>query len=563
MESGQSSPDGPALALIDAAGHLARSTDAFRSWYEASGGLNGELGKVEQILRGELDRASVTFGELAVELEAVTDHAGARQVALTVSSGAPAAFADPVALLRAQLDASPAIGWLKGLDGRNLHINPRYTDHLGTGEERIRGRRDDELAPRETVDGPRLRDGGSPAEEPLQLEYTVGPFEGRPALAVLRFALQDRDGRAVAVCGVAAPLSEPGLARSEGERLMHIERWNRLGPAAARAELFAEWGVAATERTAAVFAAAPAPAAAAPPSDTGAPAPAAQAVQEPNGSHLPPGESRGPPDHPNGEPSAPAVVARHHADDDADALEATRRELTHTKQLLEATRGQLGQTRQALRSARQQMTQADDALAAARQATGRVSAELRAADLDSDERRWSAHAQRTLAAALAGAFEWSVGLKYVVRLLGVEGKWDAVCAWRPDERRPILGCAAMWTAEPGLAALESATWQQPLPIAGTALGRAMFATEPTNLGGIEATDDDRLITAARHGMRSALLVPLRDGRAAVGVLELLSRAEGPVGADVEAAIEAVALQLGQFWHLLRQGAEQRWRTERL
>ena len=67
--------------------------------------------------------------------------------------------------------------------------------------------------------------------------------------------------------------------------------------------------------------------------------------------------------------------------------------------------------------------------------------------------RWSAVAQHAFAVALAGASEWRVGLKDVIKVLGAEGGWDAVTAWTPDDGA-VLRCAAMWAADHELAANE-------------------------------------------------------------------------------------------------------------
>jgi pyruvate/2-oxoglutarate dehydrogenase complex dihydrolipoamide acyltransferase (E2) component len=137
---------------------------------------------------------------------------------------------DPIALLGEELDASPAIGWLKDVGGRYVRINPRYAQQLGTTDERMLGRSDAELTARETIDGPRLAHSDGVNDEPVQLEYTVEAFEGRPALAALRFVVRDASDEAVGVCGVAAELGEAQLARSECTRLMSIERSWRSDP---------------------------------------------------------------------------------------------------------------------------------------------------------------------------------------------------------------------------------------------------------------------------------------------------------------------------------------------
>jgi predicted nucleic acid-binding Zn-ribbon protein len=124
-----------------------------------------------------------------------------------------------------------------------VRVNSRFTTFLGTTEEKLLGRTDAELPPAETVDGPRLQEREGDVEEPLQLEYFVGPYQGRDALVVLRFPVGDANGVPTLVCGVAAPSSEANVARTEAARLLRVERWGRLDAESVRAEMLAEWGV--------------------------------------------------------------------------------------------------------------------------------------------------------------------------------------------------------------------------------------------------------------------------------------------------------------------------------
>ena len=121
-------------------------------------------------------------------------------------------------LLGEPIDESPAIVWVKDLDGRYLRINRSYTEHLGVEPEHVYGKTDAHLSPKESIEGLRLRANDPVPMEPLELEYTVAAFDGIPAFAVLRFALRNDDGQPTAVCSVAAPLSQARIARSECER---------------------------------------------------------------------------------------------------------------------------------------------------------------------------------------------------------------------------------------------------------------------------------------------------------------------------------------------------------
>ena len=237
----------PALALIGADRRIVQSTETFRRSYEAAEALYEDSPELELVLTGQVDAAVVSVGEVSVEIEAVTDTSGARQAMLSVSGEqGSAAAAAPARIPRDSLEDSPAIVWVKDLDGRYLYVNRRYRRELDTTEDRLRGRSDAELPPRDTVDGPRQRYADDGLEEPLELEYMVPPFEGRPPLVAVRFVLRDADGEPVGICGVAAPVEEAHVAREEAVRLRQLERWKRLDPEDVRAELLEQWQVQTT-----------------------------------------------------------------------------------------------------------------------------------------------------------------------------------------------------------------------------------------------------------------------------------------------------------------------------
>jgi len=234
----------PALALLGEDGRLEQSTEPFRRWYTDNEELCKQSPELERVIDGQANAAVLKLDGIAVDIAAVSDRAGARHVLLTLPTEELPSLGDAGgALLDGALDESPAIVWLKDLDGRYVRANSRFTTSLGTTEEKLLGRTDAELPPAETVDGPRLQERDGDIEEPLQLEYVVGPFQGRDALVVLRFPVGDAKGVPTLVCGVAAPSSQANVARSEAARLLRIERWSRLDADSVLAEMLAEWGV--------------------------------------------------------------------------------------------------------------------------------------------------------------------------------------------------------------------------------------------------------------------------------------------------------------------------------
>ena len=234
----------PALALIGEDGRLERSTEPFRRWYEGKEEPCLSSSELKRVLDGQANAAVLKLDDMAIDIAAMADRDGGRHVLLTLPTGALPLLGDAgEALLDGALDESPALVWLKDLDGRYVRVNSRFTTLLGTSEERLLGRTEAELPPAETVDGPRAQDREEGDEEPLQLEYMVGPFQARDAFVVLRFPVGDRHGVPTPVCGVAAPSPEAHVARSEAARLLRVERWSRLDADSVQAELLAEWGL--------------------------------------------------------------------------------------------------------------------------------------------------------------------------------------------------------------------------------------------------------------------------------------------------------------------------------
>ncbi|MGB8880863.1 MAG: PAS domain-containing protein, partial [Solirubrobacteraceae bacterium] len=233
----------PALALLGEDGKLQRSTEPFRRWYEGKEDLCLQAPEVKRVLDGEANAAVLRLDGIAVDIAAMSDRSGGRHILLTLPTEELPSLGDAGgALLDGALDESPALVWLKDLDGRYIRANARFTALLGTSEDRLIGRTDAELPPAETVDGPRVHErDDDEVEEPLQLEYVVGPFQGRDALVALRFPVGDRQGVPTLVCGVAAPSSKADVARGEAARLLRIERWSRLDADSVLAELLAEW----------------------------------------------------------------------------------------------------------------------------------------------------------------------------------------------------------------------------------------------------------------------------------------------------------------------------------
>lgn len=548
--AGLTAAGAPAFALVGPDGAVERRTPTLGE-EELAAVLADPAHRAafDRVLGGELEHATISFDAVRIVVEAAQPANGARRALATVLAE-PVAALKPQDALAAWLDQSPAVAWLKDLQGRYLHVNSGYTELFGIEPDRIVGRTDAELEPGQAVDGQRVSAGQPASDEPLQLEYTIAALDDRPALVALRFPVRDREGMPVAVCGIAAPAARSAAARQECVRLLRVERWPRLPADAVRGELLEHWGLTQNP------------------------------VHSDGG-----GEPRL--DAPAGAPDADLAAA-------VDARDGALAANALLELQLAEERRRVISVREATATAAQRAHDLSAALAEERDAGAALRAELAAVgeELEAARRaatlraaakspvptvarpangggaspsilRWSAAAQRSLAVTLAGASEWRTGLKDAIKVLGTDGGWDAVAAWTPDDRGELLKCSAMWTAGEDLRNFETATWQKPLSPFGSALGAVLVASRPRWLTDFAAPQDARLGAAAQEGIRSVLLVPLREGTTPIGALELLSRASVPPDAEVSAAVEAVALQLGHFSSLLRQGAEPRWRLGRI
>ena len=243
-----------AIALLGARATVERATALFLDRYGSGNSyLAQHQADVDRIIAGEVDHLIVMLGGVAADMSAAVDPDSRRYALLTIPCGGhDPADEPPRQQLDEQIDSSPAIVWMKDLDGRYTRVNRRYSEQLHVDAERVCGQTDAELSPAESMDGVRLRANDLASEEPLELEYTVPAVEGRPAFAVLRFAVRDDDGQPIASCAVAAPLTQAELARAEGERLMRIAAWSRLDESGIREALLDDWGLAPVRRTAEV-----------------------------------------------------------------------------------------------------------------------------------------------------------------------------------------------------------------------------------------------------------------------------------------------------------------------
>ena len=535
-----------AIAVLGEGGSIERATSGFVDRFDVrDGSLASYPDEAELIIAGQDDRLTAQLDGAEADLVAVLDRDGRRTALLAVPGARDAADtnrASPV--LEEPLDESPAIIWLKDLEGRYLRVNRRYVEQLGTDAKQVRGRTDAELTAAGSIEGLRLEDKDAAGKDPLELEYRIGAFEERPAFAALRFALRDGDGHPTATCSVAAPLADAALARSECERLMRLDRWARLDASAIRQELLDEWGLTVADGSSG------------PPLDRDdrvaaallerdeALASAARLKEELSEEREQRGSLR-----------EESERAARRADELDGAVAAEHARSEELEQSLARAEARVSETEAEMTGVRTELKEHLSRAQALEAATS---------EPQSGGPNWGTGSQRALSAALLGLTEWRSVLKHAVATLGSEGGWDATIAWCPDEPRGWMRCGAIWTRDPtGLATFETRTWQHREDASTAEFGRARSRMATTCLLELQSAEDSLLRTAAAEGMGSALLVPINDGGETIAMLELFSRTATAPSAELTASLDAIALQLGAMAQLIKLADVPRWRVGRV
>jgi PAS domain-containing protein len=532
-----------AIAVLSADGAVERATSAFLERFELRDGtFDACREEVERIAGSEAEHMAVSLDGVQAELLSAVDADGRRVAVLTVLD----TDGEPVGpLLEAPLDDSPAIVWFKDLDGRYLRVSSRYLEQLDTDAESVVGRTDAELTAAGSIEGLRLEEEDTAAgRELLELEYRIGAFEERPAFAVLRFALRDRDGQPTATCSVAAPVTEESVARTECERLMRIDRWARLDVSAIRQECLNEWGLTLADGRAG------------PPLDRDDRVAAALLERD--------------------EALAVAAQLEHELAKERDRAESVRTESERagrrTDELADAfaaEQARSGELEQSLARAEARMGELEADLEGVRaqleeQAATADALEAAAGAPDSSRLSWSAGSQRAFSAMLAGLTEWRAVLKSAAGLIGSEGGWDASIAWCPDKPRGSMACASVWIREgAGLGTFETRTWQHRADASSAEFGRVRNRMAATCLLDLESAEDPLLRAAGAAGMGTAVLLPIGDGAETIAMVELLSRTTTAPNAELMVALDAIALQLGAVAQLLKLSDVPRWRVGRV
>ncbi|MEV6590109.1 SpoIIE family protein phosphatase [Streptomyces acidicola] len=119
-------------------------------------------------------------------------------------------------LVQAFMDHTPAVMFIKDLDGRFLAVNTRFEESIGLPREQVLGRPDQDVLPPDVARQARAADldmleRGTPVQRHEHLNLPAGPQDFLAAL----FPLNDPSGVPYAVCGVFVDITERVAAQRE------------------------------------------------------------------------------------------------------------------------------------------------------------------------------------------------------------------------------------------------------------------------------------------------------------------------------------------------------------
>src|SRR5262245_6479194 len=150
------------------------------------------------------------------------------------------------AQLRAILDNSPAVIFVKDFEGRYLRVNRWYEVLTGVSVEEVKGKTDHELYAREVADTVCANDREVIAfNAPLQFEEQILLPDGLHHFISMKFPLYDANGQPYAVCGIATDITD--RKRAEEALRASEERFRSLVEQASDAIFIADLGGNYTE----------------------------------------------------------------------------------------------------------------------------------------------------------------------------------------------------------------------------------------------------------------------------------------------------------------------------
>ena len=132
------------------------------------------------------------------------------------------ALGESEARIRAILDNSPNLVFLKDTQGRYLDVNRQFEHTFHISRDAIKGKTDEEVFPSEQAATYRANDlMVLQAGVPLQFEEISLHDDGAHTSIVFKFPLHDGNGKLYAVCGITADITERKRAEEERQKLLN------------------------------------------------------------------------------------------------------------------------------------------------------------------------------------------------------------------------------------------------------------------------------------------------------------------------------------------------------
>lgn len=132
------------------------------------------------------------------------------------------ALGESEARLRAILDNSPNLVFLKDTQGRYLDVNRQFEHTFHISREAIAGKTDEEIFPSEQAAAFRANDlMVLRARVPLQFEEVALHDDGPHTSLVFKFPLHNAEGQTYAICGITADITERKRADEERRKLLN------------------------------------------------------------------------------------------------------------------------------------------------------------------------------------------------------------------------------------------------------------------------------------------------------------------------------------------------------
>jgi PAS domain S-box-containing protein len=125
--------------------------------------------------------------------------------------------------LQAILDNSPAIVFLKDVEGRYLLVNRRWEELFNETKADVIGKTDFDLFPKESAEQFVRNDNAVlAARAPVSIEEQALLDDGPHSYISVKFPLEESDGRLVGVCGISTDITERKRLESASQRLAAI-----------------------------------------------------------------------------------------------------------------------------------------------------------------------------------------------------------------------------------------------------------------------------------------------------------------------------------------------------